>query len=87
MRANKKTEGLNKGYLFDGKKREYDAPLSSYPRTSFVRNSYFSLNGDWDFKYYSSIIDLEDDFISAPSFTTTSFETTQLCKEPKILAP
>ena len=49
MRANKKTEGLNKGYLFDGKKREYDAPLSSYPRTSFVRNSYFSLNGDWDF--------------------------------------
>ena len=43
MRANKKTEGLNKGYLFDGKKREYDAPLSSYPRTSFVRNSYFFL--------------------------------------------
>ena len=24
------------------------------------------LNGEWDFKYYPSIIDLEDDFISAP---------------------
>ncbi|MGN1415639.1 MAG: glycoside hydrolase family 2 TIM barrel-domain containing protein [Oscillospiraceae bacterium] len=24
------------------------------------------LNGDWDFRYYDSIIDMEDDFISAP---------------------
>ena len=24
------------------------------------------LDGDWDFRYYGSIIDLEDDFISVP---------------------
>lgn len=28
------------------------------------------LNGDWDFRYYSSIIDLEDDFTALPGNTT-----------------
>ncbi|MDE7281685.1 MAG: hypothetical protein K2N36_08105, partial [Ruminiclostridium sp.] len=27
---------------------------------------FFSLNGQWDFKYYDSIIDLEDNFAELP---------------------
>ena len=37
------------------------------PFDSRERSSRFELlNGDWDFRYYDSIIDMEDDFISLP---------------------
>lgn len=46
---------LNKGRLYVSKLKESVAlnklPLKEYPRPNFVRNSYFSLNGEWELEY------------------------------------
>ena len=34
----------------EGKNIDRDAPRAEYPRPQFKRNSYFSLNGEWDFR-------------------------------------
>ena len=46
---------LNKGRWYVSKLKESVAlnklPLKEYPRPNFVRNSYFSLNGEWELEY------------------------------------
>ncbi len=51
MKANKKSTGLNHGYLFGGENKRLEGiPLPEYPRPQFKRDSYQCLNGLWDLK-------------------------------------
>lgn len=44
-----KGEGINSGYLFDGEATIYDNLYNEYPRPQLKRDSFFSLNGLWEF--------------------------------------
>ena len=53
---------FNDLYTDEFSKLDINCPLSEYPNPQFRRDSYYSLNGKWEYQIVKNIKDLNDDY-------------------------